>query len=285
MLDLEKLEPLQTNGLTDYHCHCDYSIDAVGTIDEYCQAALRLGLVEICFTTHWDTSTKGSTDDNVIRIDGELKPNVPDNLEPYVADVRRAGDKFFSLGLQVKLGLEYGWYRGCEESAAALKQRYDFDYFLCGLHELEGACFSCPNCHPQCFAKYSVEELVEGYTGELVAAAESGLFDCIAHIDYLRKYAHKHYGDKLDQLLFERGLPPIIDALKQSNTKLEINTGALRRGFSDYFPSMKIINAVKRAGIEIPYLGSDAHAPDQVGLDFDAASVLVSPWSEEWSED
>lgn len=285
MPDSDMLEPLQTPGLSDYHCHCDYSIDAVGTIDEYCQAALKKGLVEICFTTHWDTSPISGSDDNVIRIKGKLKPTIPDNLEPYVEDVHRADEKFFPLGLRVKLGLEYGWYPGCEETAIALKERYDFDHFLCGLHELDGLCFSCKECYPRCFDKYSVEELVEKYAGEIATAASSCLFDCIAHLDYIRKYAHAHYGEELDRLLFEQGLPRIIEALLMSGTSLEINTGALRRGFSDYFPSMRIINAVKRAGIRIPFLGSDAHAPNEVGHDFDAARILASPWSEAWSQD
>ncbi|MCD6250250.1 MAG: histidinol-phosphatase HisJ family protein [candidate division Zixibacteria bacterium] len=285
MPDLDMLGPLQTAGLADYHCHCDYSIDAVGSIDEYCQAALKKGLVEICFTTHWDTSPISGSNDNVIRIKGKLKPTIPDNLEPYVEDVRRANEKFFPLGLRVKLGLEYGWYPGCEETAIALKERYDFDHFLCGLHELDGLCFSCKECYPRCFAKYSVEELVEKYAEEIAAAASTGLFDCIAHLDYIRKYAHAHYGEELDRLLFERGLPQILEALLTSGTSLEINTGALRRGFSDYFPSMKIINAVKRAGVMIPFLGSDAHAPNEVGHDFDAAEIIASPWSEAWSQD
>ncbi len=285
MPDREKPELLQTNGLTDYHCHCDYSIDAVGTVDEYCQAALAKGLAEICFTTHWDTSGLSGSADNVIRINGELKRSVPDNLEPYVEEVRRATDKYYLLGLQVRLGLEYGWFPHCEEEAARLKERFEFDHFLCGLHELDGLCFSCKECFPRCFAHYTVEELVDKYTDEIVAAASSGLFDCIAHLDYIRKFAHAHYGEKLDQLLFERGLPRIIDALVLTGTRLEINTGALRRGFSDYFPSMKIINAVKRAGVGIPFLGSDAHRPAEVGHDFDAAAVMASPWSEAWSED
>lgn len=126
---------------------------------------------------------------------------------------------------------------------------------------------------------------MEKYVGEIVAAASSGLFDCVAHLDYIRKYGHTHYGEELDRLLIERGLPPILEALQESGTMLEINTGALRRGFSDYFPSMKIINAAKRAGVGIPFLGSDAHAPNEVGHDFDAASALASPWSDGWSQD
>ena len=285
MPDFNPIEPLNTPGLTDYHCHCDYSIDATGTVDEYCEAALRRGLAEICFTTHWDTNPVGGGQDNVIRVAGQPRPAVPDNLTPYVDDVHRAREKFAPLGLSVVLGLEFGWYPDCMEAASALKDRYSFDYFLCGIHELEGRCFSCEHCYPKCFPHYSVEQLIEKYVGEIEAAARSGLFDCIAHLDYIRKYGEAYYGPQLNELLLARLVEKAFSALIVGRTALEVNTSAIRRGFADNFPRVTIVNAARRAGVEVRYLGSDAHSPDQVGYDFDAAASLVSPLSDTWCED
>lgn len=285
MPETEKIEPLNLPGLTDYHCHCDYSIDAVGTIEDYCRAALHMNLAEICFTTHWDTSTLGDTKDNVIRIKGEPKPAIPDNLVPYVDHVHRAAKRFHPEGLVVKLGLEYGWFPGCEKAAADLKARFDFDHFMCGIHELDGLCFSCEKCFLSCFAAYTVEELVDKYVGEVVSAAQSGLFDCFAHLDYLRKYAEAHYGPDLNKLLLAGLTERAFPALVESDTALEVNTSAIRRHFDEYFPGTKIINAARRAGVSVHYLGSDAHAPNQVGFDFDAAAALTSSWTQAWCED
>jgi len=102
------LTPLPTPGLADYHCHCNYSIDADGGIEEYCEAALQRNLAEICFTTHYDTNPATSSTDAFIRIGGENRPATPVSLEPYVADVRRAHDRFYPMGLSVKLGIEIG---------------------------------------------------------------------------------------------------------------------------------------------------------------------------------
>jgi len=285
MPDLHRLEPLSNLGLTDYHCHCDYSIDATGTIEEYCEAALRRGLAEICFTTHWDTNPAGGGQDNVIRIKGKPEPTLPDNLAPYVDDVHRAREEFAPRGLSVVLGLEFGWYPDCEESAARLKERYSFDYFLCGIHELDDRCFSCEQCFPKCFPHYTVDQLVEKYVGEVGAAARSGLFDCIAHLDYIRKYGEAYYGPRLNELLLGQLIERVFPLMVAAKTALEVNTSAIRRKFSDYFPRAAIVNAARRAGVEARYLGSDAHAPNQVGYDFDAAAPLVSPWFEAWCED
>lgn len=285
MHEKHKIEPLNTAGLSDFHCHCDYSIDAVGTIDEYCEAAIQRGLAELCFTTHWDTSPVSGSPDNVIRIGGVPKATVPDNLAPYVDDVLRARDKYYPQGLYVLLGLEFGWYPGCHETAAAIKNRYKFDYFLCGIHELDGRCFSCDGCWPKSLPQYTVEQAVEKYVDYIVSAASCGLFDCIAHLDYLRKYGEKFYGPRLNELLLDQLIQKAFPALRDSGTAIEVNTSAIRRKFDDYFPRAAVVNAARRVGVEVRYLGSDAHAPHQVGSDFDAAASLISPRFEAWCED
>ena len=130
------IEPIHIEGVTDYHCHCNYSIDAEGSIDEYCEAALRRNLAEICFTTHYDFNPESDGRANLIRINGEKMPPTIDNLAPYVDDVYRAAEIYYLKGISVKLGIEIGWHNGCEEEVQKLCDRYQFDYILCGIHEI-----------------------------------------------------------------------------------------------------------------------------------------------------
>jgi len=278
-------EPLSIPGLADYHCHCDYSIDATGSIDEYCIAALRRGLVEICFTTHFDSNPNSLGDADQIRINSELQPSIPENLAPYVEDVRQADDTYHSKGLSVKLGLEFGWYKGCEEGVARLREMYTFDYMLCGIHEVGNACFACRECFEACFSSLSVEEVVDKYTRQVVTAAESGVFDTIAHLDYIKKYGTEFFGPKLEELFAKAAKEQIFPALVKSGTALEVNTSGIRHGIDNYYPSIRIVNEARRAGVEIRHLGSDAHVPWQIGLDFDAAASLVSSSMPAWDED
>ena len=275
MPDLNQIEPLHLTGLADYHCHCDYSVDATGTVDEYCRVALHRGLAEICFTTHYDNVPGMQSDDAAIRIDGELKPISPENLAPYVNDVRQAAEKYLPLGLSVKLGLEFGWYEGCEDEVRRVRELYPFEYMLCGIHELDGICFCCPGRYQQCFERFTAEEAAERYSRQVVTAARSGMFDTIAHLDYPRKYGLKVYGESLDRAIMERAKAEMFPTLKASDTCLEINTSAMRRGLNDYFPRIGLINEARRAGVNVYYLGSDAHAPEHVGADFDVAASLA----------
>jgi histidinol-phosphatase (PHP family) len=61
----------------------------------------------------------------------------------------------------------------------------------------------------------------------------------------------------------------------ESGTALEINTSGMRHGMNHYFPPVDVVNAAKKAGVAVTYLGSDAHRPEQVAFEFEAASSLV----------
>lgn len=258
----------------DYHCHCDYSIDAEGTIEEFCQAALKRNLAEICFTTHYDANPNSDGRTNYIKVNGEKKPVSPEALEPYVEEVRKAAEKFYLKGLSVKLGVELGWYPGCEEMVEKLKDRFHFDYVLCGIHEVDDICFCCKQTFEDTFRQFSSTEIVEKYFKQVTAAARSNLFDTIAHLEYYLKYGQQFYGDGLlgvDQPYLQQTFEALVD----SHTGIEIDTSGLRHGLKDYYPRMEVVNAAKKAGVTVSYLGSDAHRPEQVGYDFEAAVSLV----------
>jgi histidinol-phosphatase (PHP family) len=267
---------LHTSGLTDHHCHCDYSIDAVGTIDDYCRAAVDKGLASLCFTTHFDTNPRGDGKDNFIRVGGKDLPTNAVNLKPYVDDVLASAEQYLEHGLLVRLGIEIGWYEGCEETVLRLKERYDFDHVLCGIHELSDICFCCSHSFERCFASFDDSAaMVEAYFRQVVEAARTGLFDAIAHFDYYRKYGLRYFGPDLDSA-FKPFVKDLASELKASHTPLEINTAGLRKGLDTWFPTPALLTALKREGTDVLYLGSDAHRPEDVGFDFDAAVNLLS---------
>jgi histidinol-phosphatase (PHP family) len=260
--------------MSDYHCHCDYSFDAVGTIHEYCRAAVKRDLAELCFTTHYDCEPRpdGSLkDENFIRIDGQLKPLSPDLLARYVDDVRAAHEEYYPYGLSVRLGLEFGWYPGCEDILLELRELFSFEYVLVGVHNLGGIPLE------ECFIRMSLEEAVEGYFREVVAAVGTGLFDTLAHPDYYKRHGRAFYGEPTT-LAHLPYIDEVFQALKFSNTCLEVNTAALRHGHPEYYPKMEIVNDARNAGVMVRYLGSDAHLPAEVGFDFEAAHAVVPPF-------
>ncbi len=274
MSETKDIQPLVTRSLADHHCHCDFSLDAEGSIDEYCAAAVKRGLVELCFTTHFDPNKNVGYSDNFIRVDGETIPATIANLEPYVDAVLGAKDEWMARGLLVKLGVEYGWFENCEAQAARLFEAWPFEYKLCGIHTLKNKCFCSSRVFKENMAEYSMEQFVAAYYEQAIAAAKSGLFDTIAHLGYYVRHGHGHFGDAILSE-HEKHIELLFGALKETHTSLEINTSASRHGFDHFYPMTSIINDARRAGVRMAFLGSDAHKPEQVGWAFDEAAALA----------
>jgi histidinol-phosphatase (PHP family) len=274
MAETHEITHLPFDNLSDFHIHPDYSIDATGSIEDFCHASLRRGLAEICFTTHFDANPRSDQTANFIRVDGQKVPTTIENLAAYVDHVQRATEEFYPYGLSVKLGVEFGWYDGCEEQAHALKHAYPFDYMLVGVHEIHDQCFCAMSTFEKCFANVPVDKAVAEYARQVIAAAKSGIFNTVAHLDYIKKYGERYYGNSVNDA-FRSHLLEIFSALKSSKTAMEVNTAARRLGFASFYPSIDIINEARRAGVDVHFLGSDAHKPEQVGYEFEEVIHLV----------
>jgi len=257
--------------LADYHVHPDFSFDAVGTLEEYCEAARAKGISEICFTSHYDTNPTLSEGTRQIRVDGKMLPTTIENFGHYVKAVRKVGEE---SPMVVRCGVEVGYYPGCEEEIAALFKTYDFDYKLGALHEVGD--FNI--CNPKHFESrrkdLPLDTLLDRYFKLIDKMVESRLFGCIAHLDMYKWYGLKYYGDGI--LTAHRGkVEPILEKMAEYNIGYELNTAAVRKGHAEHYPSMDIINMARSIGARIVAIGSDAHKPEEVGYDFDTALAIA----------
>jgi histidinol-phosphatase (PHP family) len=86
----------------------------------------------------------------------------------------------------------------------------------------------------------TLDEIVEPYFTEVVAAARSGLFDTIGHLDVVKRYIHPHVvpaqlADRPD--LYE----PALRALVESGTALEVNSSGLHDAVAETYPAGPIV--------------------------------------------
>jgi histidinol-phosphatase (PHP family) len=258
----------------DYHVHPDYSLDATGTIDQYCQKAIELGLKEICFTTHYDSDPFRKDEDPFMRIEGEIVPLTEENVKKYIEDVKRADKKYSPCGLSVKVGLEVDYAPHIEEELRQNLASFELDYLLGAVHCLDHIAISASNEAERYFKKISMEEMVVEYYEVLEEAVESGLFDAIAHLDIYKKYGLGFYGEKI--LFSHRGLvEPVLELMAKEDVGMEINTGVLRRGHKEFCPGEEILNLALKMGVKIVAFGSDAHKLEHLGKGIKEAYLLV----------
>jgi len=77
--------------IADYHIHPDFSLDARGKIIEYAQAAVKIDLEEICFTTHLDLDPVRAPQEGWVRVKGNVV-SVQDRswIDHYLKDIEEA---------------------------------------------------------------------------------------------------------------------------------------------------------------------------------------------------
>ncbi len=65
-----------------------------------------------------------------------------------------------------------------------------------------------------------------------------------------------------------------LDAAKKHRCAIELNTAGLRKDCREIYPSRKILQLAFQTGVPITF-GSDAHAPEEVGMNFTEAIQLA----------
>lgn len=258
---------------TDAHVHPDFSIDAKGSIEEYCGRALSIGLHEIIFTTHIDTNRKYPDECEMV-IDGKHVKTDEDAIKQYAEAVISAKQKYYPLGLMVKCGVEVDFFPELDERILKVLEGPEFEYLLAGIHRIGDLCIGFRDQAEEVFANYSVREILERYYSVVRQVTTYKMFDCIAHLDYYRRFAPM---DKLDEVMSVDYdfIPEALDVIADSAMAIEVNTSALRHGHNEYYPAMALLNLARKAGVLIRHMGSDAHSPEQLAYDFENGEVIV----------
>jgi histidinol-phosphatase (PHP family) len=251
--------------LFDCHVHPDYSLDASGTIEEYCQKALQIGLKGICFTSHYDIDPERKEIDAFMRVKGKVTPLSQETVEIYLEEIEKAKSRYEPSGLKVKTGLEIDYSPHIEKQLRDDLSKLKLDYVLGAVHCLEHIAITSSEESHFYFERKSAENLCEEYYTNLLSGIKSGLFNAIAHLDCFKKYALDYYREKL--LEAERKwVEPVLQEIKNNQIGIELNTGWFRKGKKRFFPDEHILKLANEAGIRLVALGSDAHRVEELGL-------------------
>ena len=107
----------------------------------------------------------------------------------------------------------------------------------------------------------SLPDIVGPYFDEVIGAARSGLFDTIGHLDFVKRYLFPHVLPA--QLAAAPELyEPVLEALVETGTALEINASGLRQLPRETYPSPAIVARYRELGGRHVTIGSDAHRTD-----------------------
>lgn len=247
--------------MIDYHIHTRHSIDAEGSISEYCERALSLGLREICITNHCELDPLRN--DSFIRFNSHREPITRENLLLLQDEVLREKVFFKKAGLDVRFGLEIGYYDGIEPILQELIDDIRLDFLLGSIHCLGHICIDSSQECSLYFTNHTASELLVNYFQEVQKLIKSKLFDAIGHLDVYKKYGLDFYGEEINRLP-DIVLKSIFQLMEENEVALEINTAGLRR-IHEYYPSPSILQCAQAEGLKRITIGSDAHRVDDLG--------------------
>jgi len=237
--------------IVDYHMHLrapDESIDhTLEAVERYVETAAERGVDEIGFTEH-------------VYYFGQTRSlwSVPYQLERCKYDLDRYVDAVGEAkqrGYPVKLGLEVDYQPGLERETAQVLAPYPWDYLIGSIHFLDGRAI---DAEPSLVGAVGVEEAWRLYYEALSRAAESGLFDTLAHPDLV-----KMFGPEI-----EWDWAGVAGSVQ--DVCLEVSSAGLHKRHGKLYPHPQFLAAAREQQISIT-LASDAHVPQNVGRDLDRA--------------
>ena len=232
--------------LYDYHMHSSYSSDGNDSIIEMCKKAIAVGLKEIAITDHFEP-----TKDNEKYL--YYKP------ENYFIDMIKA-KTIFREQLTILFAVELGQPHIYPEFSLKLIESYPYDYVLASAHKMkDNTDFS--ELH---YNQNNKSEYIIKYLEELKSLAQWNRFDCIAHLDLVKRYASIH-NVNVNLLEYKERLEEIFKVLINNGKGIEINTSGLRQHSQKCLPELDIVKFYRQLGGEILTVGSDAHNSEDVG--------------------
>lgn len=187
------------------------------------------------------------------------------SLNEYTELVRGAAAR----GLPVRLGIEADFFPGAARAIRAVLARAPFDYAIGSVHWIGPWGFDLLGVEGLWDGR-DVDEMYRQYFALLGQAARSGLFQIMAHPDLIKVLGHRPSAALDVEALYAAAAA----AFAAAGVAVEVSTAGLRKPVGELYPAPAFLHACARRGVPLS-LASDAHRPEDVGLDFDRAVALA----------
>jgi histidinol-phosphatase (PHP family) len=245
----------------DGHLHTDLSPDSDVPIDDYAAQAVERGIAEIAITDHVD-----------------FVPGTPAfsfaTFEERERVVRDAAERWAPYGITIRFGVEVTYDAPHEDDIREHLASHAYDFVIGSVHVYADSPF-----HVSRVAAWTagrpLDEIVAPYFGEVLRAIRSGLFDIIGHLDFVKRYLVPHV--TANELAAAPELyEPLLEALVETGTALEVNTSGLRQAAAETYPAQPIVARYRVLGGTAVSAGSDAHRSRSFASGLEAGYGVVA---------
>ena len=257
----EELAPPARDLPLDFHLHTDQSPDADVPIDDYAAQAVARGIAEIAITDHVD-----------------FVPGAPAYAFATFAQrertVRAAAERWGDRGVAIRFGVEVTYDRAHEADIRDHLARHPYDYVIGSVHVYADSPYQASRVAAWTAGR-PLAEIVAPYFDEVRAAIRSGLFDTIGHLDFVKRYLVPHV-TPADLAAAPELYEPLLAALVETGTALEVNTSGLRQAARETYPAGPIVERYRVLGGTAVSAGSDAHRKGSFTAGLEAGYGVVA---------
>lgn len=239
--------------LCDYHTHTRFSFDGDpnATPDAMCRRALELGLTHLAITDHYDVNAE---------VEGHF--DTPYDGDAAFAALQEVKEKYKGR-LNVLCGLELGNAPQYPLQAQAALEAHPYEFVIGSLHNLQNV----PDFCYMNFERMSQNQIAQLFHRALDETLEVARFPGITtlgHVTYMHRYVTLG-GRTLDFKPYYEKLEQIFRTIIQRDVALELNVSPLWKGLGISLPTMELLKLYKDCGGRLVTIGSDAHAPENLG--------------------
>lgn len=236
----------------DYHTHTHFSFDGApdSTCDSLCRRALEVGVTDLCITDHCDVNGEA---------EGIYTPFDADGAWNEMCEAQEA----YRGRLHVLRGIELGNATQYPDLARAALGRHPYDFVIGSLHNLDGV----PD-----FAMLRAEKMTDAHISRLFDLEMDQTlemlsfpgFTTLGHLTYWHRYITLA-GRTFDFKPHYDRIAAVYGQLIQKDIALELNVSTLWKGLGIAMPTLELLNFYRECGGKLVTVGSDAHAPENLG--------------------
>lgn len=240
-----------------FHCHTVFS-DGNNTVEEMILAAKNAGFTHLGISDHL------------------IVPKITDfsekiaSCQQHVQHIRSASEKF---NFPVYVGFETDYFPqdGWDEALLIFKETVKADYLLTGNHFVsgeDGEYYPILKFPWKGISEKEANKIISKHFQNISQAVRSGLFDFLAHPDFIR------WSSPCGETDFVAERMDIIEALSETHLPVELNTKGLRK-IGDFYPANWMLKEIAKRKIPM-LISDDAHDVTDVGSYFELAERRLS---------
>jgi len=235
----------------DLHNHTTRCNHAEGTVDEYIERAIELGIDIYGFSEH-------------APMDFDPKYRLKfEEMHAYTQEILEAKERYKAY-IDIRLGYEVDWLQGHMDTRVLEAK---VDYLIGSVHFIDKWSFDNPEFIGE-WKRKDIDEIWRAYFEATTAMVKSGKFDIVGHLDLIKVFK---FMPKTDIRLLAK---ETLDAIAKSPMTLELNAAGLRKPIGEIYPSKVLLEMAYERDIPITF-GSDAHSVAQVGFGYESVKKLA----------